>query len=236
VLQDDDLSLFSPGDLSRYMRTLRWLGIDTLRVSAEWRREVADPDARQPPPGFLVDRPASYTAPGMQLLDRAVRAAASSGLQVMIDPAFGVPAWATRARRASNTDIDPDLVARWEEMLARRYSGDYVPRGEQQPLPRAAMFTLWNEPNNYAYLKPQWRDGVAVSADWYRRLVSLAYPLVKQASPTASVLIGNTSEVGVDHGSVRDGASPGRRLCPPSLRAVCATLDPVGRRASGFGP
>jgi hypothetical protein len=35
ILEDDALSLFNPQQLPRLTATLRWLGVDVLRVSAE---------------------------------------------------------------------------------------------------------------------------------------------------------------------------------------------------------
>ncbi len=58
------------------------------------------------------------------------------------------------------------------------------------------LFTLWNEPNGPSFLQPQWRGAVAASADWYPRVVDQAYPAIKRAQPGATVLIGNTSDVG----------------------------------------
>lgn len=216
VLEDDDLSLFSPTGLSQYMRTLRWLGVDELRLSAEWKIEVPNPDSSQPPSGFRADRPGSYTGVGMGLLDAAVRAASAEHLQVIIDPAFSAPLWATSevlrpgepASHWFNTNVNVHLAAAWEEMLARRYSGTYTPPGQIVPLPHVQTFTLWNEPNNLAFLKPQWSGGIPVSADWYRSLVALAYPAIKRVSPRATVLIGNTSQSGADRPSPDGGVAP----------------------------
>ncbi len=233
VFQDDDLALFSSQGLGELVKQLRWLGVDELRVSAEWKLEAPDPDARRAPAGFRSADPRSYDGAGMFALDRAVRAARSAGLGVMLDPAFSAPLWATsdlqpRADPGSawfNTDIDVNAAAGWEQMLARRYSGEYTPPGATSPLPRVQTFTLWNEPNDHAFLTPQWRGGVPVSADWYRRLVQLAYPAIKRALPSASVLIGNTSESGTAGADVRRGVAPFAFI--RRLACVDAELHPV---------
>ena len=231
VLQDDDLSLFSPRSLPQYMNQLRWLGVDELRISAEWKIEAPSPDSAHPPVGFRADAPNSYSSPGIRLLDAAVRAADAVGLQVIVDPAFSAPRWATSdaSERPSggwyNTNIDVRQAAAWEQMLARRYSGGFTPAGEGTSLPRVATFTLWNEPNERGYLKPQWMGGVAASADWYRRLVDMAYPAIKAASPSATVLIGNTSDSGVDAPAGSFGVAPLRFI--ERLACVDAKLNPV---------
>jgi hypothetical protein len=221
VVQDDTLSLFSPQSLPRFTATLRWLGVDYLRVSAEWKLEAPDPDMAVTPTGFaagsrIATDPAAYNSSGMLALDRAVRAATAAGLNVMVDPAFSAPLWATRSRPPSSTTGDPwyttDINVRqlvdWETMLAHRYSGSYTPPGATAPLPRVAAFTLWNEPNGSGFLEPQWDGGVPVSADWYRQLVEEAYPAIKAAAPSATVLIGNTSDAGGDAESGRGGVPP----------------------------
>jgi hypothetical protein len=170
----------------------------------------------------------------MAHLDAAVRAAADAGIGVMIDPAFSAPLWATSGLRPHpqapgywyNRDIDVRQAAAWEGMLAARYSGRYTPPGEHSPLPRASAFTLWNEPNLQSEITPQWRAGVPVSADWARTLAQLAYPAIKRQSPTAAVLIGNTSDAG------SDAEQPGAGVAPLAfirrLACVDRRLQPVG--------
>jgi hypothetical protein len=207
VLEDDELSLFStPATLASFTHTLRWLGVDTLRISAEWKLEAPDPYGLAPPRRIALGDPRSYdSAPGMALLDRAVRAAHRAGLQVILDPAFSAPLWATSNRLPLdrtgdpwfNTAINVHELAQWEGMLAERYSGTYTPAGQATPLPRVQTFTIWNEPNQQGYEAPQWgTGGTAASADWYRRALLAAYPAIKRASPGARVLIGDTSATG----------------------------------------
>ncbi len=123
VLEDDDESLFSPSTLPAFIGTLRWLGVDELRVSAEWKLEAPDPYSRAAPRDVDLSDPRAYDgSPAMQSLDRAVRAAAAGGLGVIIDPSFSAPLWATSDRRPAsvagdpwfNTDIDVRELAQWE--------------------------------------------------------------------------------------------------------------------------
>lgn len=233
VLQDDDLSLFSPHGLPQYMNQLRWLGVDELRISAEWKLEAPAPDSAQAPAGFRADVPGSYTSAGMGLLDTAVRAASQAGLHVIVDPAFSAPRWATGETSGPsapgegwyNTNVDVRQAADWEQMLARRYSGAFTPAGQSTSLPRVDTFTLWNEPNERGYLKPQWLGGKPVSADWYRQLVDTAYPAIKAASPSATVLIGNTSDSGVDAPAGPVGVAPLAFI--RRLACVDTRLEPV---------
>jgi hypothetical protein len=236
VLQDDQAALFEPARLDRFVHTLKHLGVDELRVSAEWKLEA--PDAARPPAGFQAGNPRSYDAsPAMQALDRAVRAAASQRIGVIVDPAFSAPRWATNDPPPRvlagdpwyNRDIDVRELAAWEAMLATRYSGHYTPSGQRRRLPRVGTFTLWNEPNQSGFVSPQWRGGVPASADWSRSLLRLAYPAIKRASPGATVLIGNTSPTGAD-------TQAGNRGVPPlafirRMACVDAQLQPIATGA-----
>lgn len=234
ILQDDDGALFSPARLPRFIHMLRWLGVDELRVSAEWKLEAPDPNGAIPPAGFVAADPRSYDAsPGMRALDRAVRAAARAGIGVIIDPAFSAPRWATHnplplslaGDPLYNDEISVPELATWEQMLALRYSGRYTPKGEAHPLPRVGIFTLWNEPNQSGFLAPQWRDGEPVSADWYRSLVVTATPLMEAASPGIRVLIGNTSPTGAAPQAGNAGVPPLTFL--RRLACVNAALQPI---------
>lgn len=68
------------------------------------------------------------------------------------------------------------------------------------PLPKVDVFTIWNEPNHTAFLRPQWvksgRRFVPNSPHVYRRMLELSYPAIKAVRPDATVLIGGTSFTG----------------------------------------
>ena len=234
VLQDDDLALFTPSRLHGFISELRYLGVDELRVSAEWKLEAPDPGGASPPPGFEAGSPRSYDhSSAMQDLDRAVRAASAAGIGVIIDPAFSAPRWATRNGVPTGHGTDPwfnwhidvgDLVT-WETMLARRYSGHYTPAGASSPLPLVKTFTLWNEPNQSGFLGPQYSHGRPVSPDWYRSVLRAAYPAIKRVSPSAQILIGNTSSTGADPQAGNGGVPPLQFI--ERMACVTARLRPL---------
>jgi hypothetical protein len=132
---------------------------------------------------------------------------------------------AAPARAREN--IDAAEYARFAVAIARRYAGGWEPPARvgpdgrpaptaddgvlaalfggvfgrasagTGPLPRVSRFTLWNEPNHPAFLRPQWEGRGerrhAQSADVYRRMVQAAYPAVKAVQPDAQVLVGGTA-------------------------------------------
>jgi hypothetical protein len=245
VLEDDTRALFSPVTLPLFTDQLRWLGIDTLRISAEWKLEAPNANSPAAPRRFVIGDPHAYdSSPGMRLLDDAVRAASAAGLEVILDPAFSAPLWATANHSPNqagpdtwfNEDINLGELASWETMLARRYSGSYVPAGASAPLPRVQTFTLWNEPNQVPYEAPQWKGAIPASADWYRALVERAYPAIKRAAPGATVLIGDTSATGGSSALGNAGVPPLTFI--RRLACVDAQLRPIsdGTCASFTGP
>lgn len=234
VLQDDDMALFDPSDLPGFISQLKYLGVDELRVSAEWKIEAPNPDAAAPPPYFDPGNPRSYDrSAGMQALDRAVRAASAAGIGVIVDPAFSAPRWATQNGPPAghstdpwfNWHIDVDDLVTWETMLARRYNGHYTPAGSSSPLPLVRTFTLWNEPNQSGFLGPQYEHGQPASADWYRSVLRAAYPAIKHVSPSARILIGNTSSTGDDPQAGNGGVPPLRFI--ERMACVNARLRPL---------
>jgi hypothetical protein len=129
----------------------------------------------------------------------------------------------------------------WPRVRRHRKRGHhhYGANDEAGPLPAVDMFTIWNEPNQPGFLKPQWtmENGawVASSADVYRALVQAAYPAIKAAAPNAKVLIGATASMGSNHpgqGSVaplaflRQLACVDRNLTPITTGA-CANFTPL---------
>jgi cellulase (glycosyl hydrolase family 5) len=215
LMQDDAVVLGGPSEatVDAALKQMRELGVDRLRVTASWRSLAPARDATRRPAGFDPADPGAYDGAAVAAVDRAVRLAAANGLRVMLDLAFGAPLWATASRTGSVevdsvTQPDPAEFAAYARALARRYSGTFVPRGATAPLPRADAFELWNEPNVLVFARPLVRGRTIAAADWYRRLVSAAYPAIKAVRPDATVLIGSTAPNAFTSGGVRGSVAP----------------------------
>jgi hypothetical protein len=117
-------------------------------------------------------------------------------------------------------------------------------QGETLPgngrLPKVDTFTVWNEPNHTAFLRPQWvKQGkrfVPNSPHVYRRMLELTYPAIKAVRPDATVLIGGTSFTGSYSGRGTGGVPPLRFLremaCvnkrfEPLRRSGCKSFRPI---------
>ncbi len=115
----------------------------------------------------------------------------------------------------------PEPLAQPRGARAAQSGGAVAPH---EPLPKVDRFILWNEPNHQGLLLPQWKADKRTPASpaVYRAMLRAGYAAVKQARPSASVLVGNTSSTGG-----RRGAGP----VPPleflrELACVDARLKP----------
>jgi hypothetical protein len=232
VLQDDAIFLHGTDrSVDRAMGQVAALGVERVRITAGWGTITRDPDEPVKPAGFDARDPAAYDRHRWRPLDRAVRAAAEHGVLRMVDIGFWAPRWATAGDpedgERPRTGLDADHFADFAAAVATRYSGLYVPPGEDEALPSVGIFALWNEPNHPAFLLPQYRRTAAghapVSPHAYRTMVRKSYPLVKAAAPRARVLIGNTSAKGGDGG--RSPVAPLAFI--RALACVDRSLQPV---------
>jgi hypothetical protein len=216
-VQDDAQVLHrSTAEVRRTIRALAGLGVDWLRVTANWSFIAPSPqDSRRP--SFDAGDPAAYPPGAWARLDRAVREARSAGLGVMIDVAFWAPRWAV-ARPAPEPDrqrdgVDAREFGSFAEAVARRYGDD------------AVAYTIWNEPNYEVFLRPQWRRAAGhwevASADTYRAMVYAALPRIRRHAPGALVLIGGTAALGTGSPATSTAQVPPLRF----LRALACVDD-----------
>src|SRR4051812_15072274 len=85
VLQDDANLIHRPtDDVRRAMREIRALGVDRVRLTANWSVLTRDADAVTPPVGFAADDPAAYEQARWRGLDQAVALAREAGLSVLV--------------------------------------------------------------------------------------------------------------------------------------------------------
>jgi hypothetical protein len=180
----DDRVLLA-GGLTADQAVAEWkrIGVDTVRVFAQWNRIAPGTRSRSRPAGFDGADPASSGYHWGQL-DAAIDRVQGAGMHVILTVTGPGPLWSSTAPSRGNPRYRPrpSAYADFAAAVAERY-GDTVDD-----------YVLYNEPNLPAWLQPQSACShgrcTPVSPHVYRNLVRAAYPAIHAADPTARVLIG----------------------------------------------
>ena len=145
------------------------------------RRRTARPSRR-----FDASDPDAYPADKWDNLDGLIAAAKARGVAVTLTLTGPVPKWATRGKRDNVTEPDPKEFGAFATAIGRRY-GDGV-----------STWSIWNEPNQPQFLKPQYKGGKPDSPKLYRKLYQAAYAGLRSTPANAddTILIGETSPRG----------------------------------------
>ncbi len=178
-------------DMDRTVAMMRDAGVTWVRVNVSW--SGGEPNTKGTlNQGWLAD------------IDYAVTQARAAGIQVLMPIADGVPYWAS-ADPAKYTDSTGN---HWNKLWKPTNPADYADfvRGVVNRYKNLGVHTyeVWNEPN-YARF---WPSGPS-PAD-YTQLLAAAAPAIRQADPSATVILGGLSKgdyVYLD-GLYRAGAAP----------------------------
>ena len=202
MFQDDSLLVFkSPSSVAKTMDTLRYLGVDRVRVTVFWNLVTPNPASRNRP-RFDASDPAAYPPGAWRAYDTIVRLAAARGIGVNFNVWGAVPTWA--GGRTSYPPFaghyNPSAVefGRFMTALGRRYDGSHLGY-DGSALPRVRYWSLWNEPNGISFLAPTWqRHGgtwVETAAAIYRSLVDAGWNALAATKhvPGDTVLVGETA-------------------------------------------
>jgi hypothetical protein len=169
-IYDDAEALGHP---SRGFALFRQLHVPLLRTSLWWGgpRGVA---RRRPEDAVNPDDPAYDWGPFDQMMIRA----ADSKIKVMAT-LVGTPGWANGGKAIYVPPKNAADLRKFATAVAKRYSGEFVPEGAEDPLPALRLFLAWNEPNNPVFLRPQFRRVgkrfIVQSAVDYARLCNAVY-------------------------------------------------------------
>jgi hypothetical protein len=165
-LADDGAFLYQQiGSRPQALDLAGQLRTDRVRVLVFWNR-IAGAQATQ------RSVPRSYAYDFSQL-DSLAAAAAQRGIKLQLVLTGKSPAYATANHRVGNFKPSPKLYAAWVRAVATRYKG------------RGFRYSLWNEPNFVGWLQP-----LRQAPQLYRPLVTAGYRAIKQADPSAQVLVG----------------------------------------------
>src|SRR4051812_10834315 len=163
-------------------------GVTHIRQLVYWRDYAPDPDARTKPDFDAAD-PNAYPADKWDNLDGLIAAAKARNIQVTLTLTGPIPKWATKAKKDNLTDPDPQEFGAFATAIGRRYGAD------------VNTWSIWNEPNQPQFLKPQYENGKPASPKLYRKLYQAAYAGLRATPANAGdrILIGETSPRGNSH-------------------------------------
>lgn len=207
VMDDQQLIYSSPDRVLATMEQLKSLGVDQVKVSVVWSLVVPQPDSRKVP-SFDATDPGAYPPGAWQRWDLLVDIARRLGIGVYFQITPPAPAWAvatTRPKQGYSWSQKPSasLFGQFVHAVAQRYSGSYVPAGADAPLPRVSEWGIWNEPNEGAWLNPQWKKvkrhkgHVDTAPAMYRALVDSGYAaLAATGHAHDAVLVGEAASHG----------------------------------------
>jgi hypothetical protein len=224
MMDDQALLGTSAAQMDHTLTGMQGLGVDRLRVSAFWSDIAPSPNAVSKPSGFNAADPDD---PGYRWadLDRVVVGALDHHLEILISISTPIPLWASAKPSLKNPVWQPKPAefAQFAHAVALRYATT------------VDQFAVLNEPNQGAWLQPQSVGGKPVAPHLYRGLVKAAYPAIKSAAPTATVLIGELASSG------RNDPGTTRPIRPLSFLRTMSCRDARYRplrsgRCKGFKP
>jgi hypothetical protein len=163
-------------------------GVTHIRQLVYWRDIAPSPDSKIKP-AFDAADPNAYPADKWDNLDGLVNAAAAHGVSVTLTLTGPVPKWATKSKKDQLTDPSPAEFGAFATAIGRRY-GD-----------RVSTWSIWNEPNQPQFLRPQYVKGKPASPKLYRKLYQAASAGIRSTPANAkdTILLGETSPRGNSH-------------------------------------
>src|SRR5215204_3485755 len=144
------------GERDRTLDEIRGFGVTQVRQLVYWRDFAPRPNAKRKPRGFDAADPASYQGDTWVRLDQLIQGAAARGIKVNLHLTGPVPSWATKSRKDNVTRPSPGEFRAWATAVGRRYGA------------QVETWSIWNEPNQPQFLKPQYRKGEPYSPGLYR--------------------------------------------------------------------
>ncbi|HWH05820.1 MAG TPA: DUF5722 domain-containing protein [Gaiellaceae bacterium] len=138
------------GDPDEVFPVLKQLNTKLLRINLEWGGANGVAKRRPSNPANPNDRAYDW-----HVYDRTVRYADAHGMRVVF-AVIGTPPWANSAAGLNVAPRNPLDLQRFTAAAAKRYSGTF-PGPDGRILPPVRNWLAWNEPNNPAFLRPQYR-------------------------------------------------------------------------------
>lgn len=135
------------------------LDADVVKIPVIWRNVAPRPDSKRRPSGDLSD-PDTYGPAAWSVIDRAILGAGLRHKQVWLMLTVPAPRWAVRREdpeAPGATQPNPKDFANFAQAAGSHFAA-------------VKMWSILNEPNLSLFLRPQFKNGVAVSAIHYRKV------------------------------------------------------------------
>jgi hypothetical protein len=242
LMMDDDLLVYNTDAVRAFaLDFMKRLGVDGVRVTVSWQF-VAGDSARRPARlrGARAADPRRYRADIWARFDALVREAQARGMLVLFNVTGPGPRWAhgkaPYSHRFDQAAWKPNAAAFQEFVTAvgRRYTGAYHDLAHNV-IPRASLWSIWNEPNQPASLAPQldWspllRREIPVAPILYRELYYVATAALRATGHGSdTILMGETAPLG---GIVN---TPRVHLWPKLFLRELFCVGPSGRPYTGI--
>ncbi len=160
------------GDPAQTFALYKSLKVDVIRVNLYWGGKLGV--AKYRPFDGADPRDAAYD---WTLYDRTVAYAGANQIKVLLS-ITGTPRWANGGGSPNRPPTNYDDLRDFAYAAAARYSGMYLGT-DGRTLPAVRLWAAWNEPNNPAFLRPQYvRKGgkwVIQSAISYAKICEAVY-------------------------------------------------------------
>jgi len=176
-------ALLTPATREPTIRQLQSLGVHALRVIVYWRDVAPDPNHGRRP-NFNQANPAAYH---WGAYDPLIAAATALHWRILLTVSGPVPRWATPHGEDIYSDPNTTDFGKFMQAVGKHY-------GRQ-----VKLYSIWNEPNEPGFLRPQYTHGRLASAAIYRGLFIAGYNGLKASGNFSgmTVLMGETSPTGV---------------------------------------
>jgi hypothetical protein len=216
IMQDDDQLLYR-GNTTRdnTLKQMKSIGVDAVRVTVLWNvvaQDAMSTKARKR--RFKGDNPATYPKANWDRYDELVKSATRMGIGVYFDVTGPGPKQFMGHTKdksvAAAYKPNAKQFAKFVKAVGKRYSGSYRDENYgRATLPAVHWWALWNEPNQGAWLAPQYLHGRPYSPQLYRELYLRGHQALADTGHGRDlILAGETAPLGSNARGARSPMRP----------------------------
>jgi len=195
----------TPAQENLFFNRVRQSGATSIRMTLAWKAIAPAKRPRGFDPTDPADPAYNWTTP-----DHLIAGARAHGLEPLMTIS-SAPTW------AGGTHASASKLGQFARAAARRYSGSF------QGLPRVRDWLVWNEPNLYRYLAPQYQHRRMVGAARYRKMVNAVAASVHGVHQDNVVVAGETAPLDTPSSPGAMKFARGVLCVSKHLRSTCRT-------------